>query len=393
MGVGTIAEIKEQGAGQAWLAGVCLCAVACTTDVRNDSAFTGTAGSPTTTATGGPAQGTGGGTTASADGGSGLQDGSSDSALKLDVMGNAEQADDGGEAGCEKVDFLFVVDNSGSMEDEQANLVASFGGFIDTIQQTLMAQDYHIMVVDTDAEALSFSGLSCSNNVCTCTPEPQCCLALCANDGPIVVNPPPTECGGMDCDTYEVPTGCPVTLGAGKAEDPLGALCGIEGDRRYMTDTQADLVSTFECVAIVGAGGDGNERPMEAMANAVTTETAVDGCHEGFLRDDAILVVTFITDEEDEGSVGDPAAWRDGLIAAKGGNEEAVVVLGLLGDPGVPGGVCMDGQADDAPALRTFAESFTHGQWGSVCAPSYNTFFEAAVSSIDTSCNDFDPEG
>lgn len=372
---------------------------ACAADVRDGSAFTGAAGETNPGATDGPSSTSTAGvsTSGQGDGATGVLDGDSvgdDDAIKLDVAGGAEQADDGGDPeGCDKVDFLFVVDNSGSMEDEQVNLVASFGGFIDTIQQTLMAQDYHIMVVDTDAESLSFSGLTCTNNECSCTPEPQCCLALCANDGPIQINPPPTECGGMACDSFELPTGCPVTLGAGKAEDPLGQLCGIEDDRRYMTDSQPDLVSTFECAALVGAGGDGNERPMAAMSAAVTTETAAGGCQEGFLRDDAILVVTFITDEEDGGSSGDPDGWRASLVAAKGGNEEAIVVLGLLGDTATPGAVCADGQADDAVALRTFAESFTHGQWGSVCAPSYNDFFEQAVSVIDTTCNDFDPEG
>jgi hypothetical protein len=58
-----------------------------------------------------------------------------------------------GDQGCEKVDFLFVIDNSGSMLDEQQSLIASFDGFIEAIQGTLMAQDYHIMVVDTDAES------------------------------------------------------------------------------------------------------------------------------------------------------------------------------------------------------------------------------------------------
>ena len=54
------------------------------------------------------------------------------------------------------------------------------------------------------------------------------------------------------------------------------------------------------------------------------------GCNEGFLRDDAILVVTFITDEEDTGSAGNPDSWKQTLVDAKGGNEEAIVVLGLV---------------------------------------------------------------
>src|SRR5204862_5903779 len=34
------------------------------------------------------------------------------------------------ERGCKKIDFLFVIDNSDSMDDEQANLARSFPGFI-----------------------------------------------------------------------------------------------------------------------------------------------------------------------------------------------------------------------------------------------------------------------
>src|SRR5262245_47456344 len=54
-------------------------------------------------------------------------------------------------SGCERVDFLFVVDNSGSMREEQENLARSFPGFVAVLQRSLRARDYHIMVVDTDA--------------------------------------------------------------------------------------------------------------------------------------------------------------------------------------------------------------------------------------------------
>ena len=313
---------------------------------------------------------------------------------KFDVMGGNEgNGDDGGGMGCEKADFLFIIDNSGSMEDEQQNLVQSFPGFISTIQDTLMAQDYHIMAVDTDAESLSFSGLNCVNNVCSCMPEPQCCFALCNGIGPIMINPLPTECGGMDCDLFkDLPEGCPVTLGAGKTNDPLDNPCNFASGKSYMTDNEPDLESAFTCAAKVGAGGDGNERPMEAMTESIGPLLDPGECNEGFLRNDAILVVTFITDEEDEGSMGDIASWKQALVDAKGGNEDAIVVLGLVGDPDVPNGVCND-QADAAPKLRSFAESFTNGQWSSVCAPDYSPFFLDAVDSIDFVCDNFVPPG
>ena len=53
--------------------------------------------------------------------------------------------------GCKKVDFLFVIDNSFSMSLAQDNLRNSFAGFMSVIQDEVDADDFHIMVVDTDA--------------------------------------------------------------------------------------------------------------------------------------------------------------------------------------------------------------------------------------------------
>ena len=91
------------------------------------------------------------------------------------------------EMGCEKVDFLFVIDDSGSMIDEQEQLVASFPGFIDTIQNTLTAQDYRIMVVDT-------KGPTCDCGTTTCAhPDAEDFHPMC-ND--LCVQ----HCGGVGCD-------------------------------------------------------------------------------------------------------------------------------------------------------------------------------------------------
>ena len=61
--------------------------------------------------------------------------------LKLDVgsVGSGGQA-----GGCGNVDFLFVIDNSFSMDQYQTRLVASFPGFVDAIRGALgQAQDYN----------------------------------------------------------------------------------------------------------------------------------------------------------------------------------------------------------------------------------------------------------
>ncbi len=311
--------------------------------------------------------------------------------LDLGMETGTATTDEGSEMGCAKVDFLFVIDNSGSMTEEQMNLATSFPGFIDTIQDTLMAQDYHLMVTDTDAAAIGASSVGIVNGDVTCETDPICCVGICNGVGGVSISPPPNLCNGTPCTDFPLPTGCDATIGSGRDYDQNGDTCNIAGGNRYMLDSQPDLVDTFACAALVGPNGDGLERPMDAMVAAIGDESDAGGCNEGFLRDDAILVVTFITDEDEGGSMGDAAAWKDYLVQAKGGNEEAVVVLGLIADEGFPGGVCTDN--GDAPILRAFAESFTFGQWGSVCEPDYAPFFAAAVAEIDGACDEFVPPG
>ena len=317
----------------------------------------------------------------------------SESGPLLDVFGTGADGQEGmEEAGCEKVDFLFVIDNSGSMTEEQMALVNSFPGFISTISDTLMAQDYHLMVTDTDAASVGSSSISIINGQLQCEPHPNCCMGGCNGIGGVVVNPPPEMCNGEPCANFPIPEGCDHEIGAGKLADPEGNPCGIDGDLRYMLDTQTNLEQTFSCLALVGTGGDGLERPMDATLDAIGVQSGGGGCNEGFLRDDAVLVVTIISDEDDvDQSMGDPASWKQALVDAKGGNEEAVVVLALVGDGGAEGGQCPDDV--DAPVLRSFAESFPYGQVGSVCAPDYSPFFVQAVSVIDTACDEFVPVG
>jgi hypothetical protein len=312
--------------------------------------------------------------------------------------GSATNSGGDGTSGCDKVDFLFVVDNSGSMSDEQNFLKGSFPGFIDTIASTLDAQDYHIMAVSTDNGQNTGLSSTCTNGDCSCTPAPTCCQNACGFGG--------STCNGFDCNNLPIGP-CDTVYGSGKQWDEDGNDCMLADGRRYMVDTQVDVAGTFNCIASVGTYGSGDEKPMLSMTEAVS-DPLVDGggCNEAFLRPDAILVVVFITDEEDDniegdGSPGDPQAWYDQLVAYKGGDPNAIVVLGLIGDGDQPNPVCTPGAdpnnggngAEDSPRLRAFTELFPHGSVGSVCASDYTPFFQDAVSIIDTTCDEFVPPG
>lgn len=323
---------------------------------------------------------------------------------KFDVgMGMASSnPDDGDGSGCDKVDFLFVIDNSGSMGDEQNNLISSFPLFIDTIEQTLdQAQDYHIMALDIDAwvyEGCEFA----------CNPPAQCQDAMgncnlfacleCASGLPCGLDP------SYQCGTT-TPMECEDVLGAGVTYPRGGGSsnqdCNFSTGARYMDSSEPDLASAFSCAAQVGTSSTAlTEKPMEAMVQAVTPGTPAWDCNEGFIRDDAILVVTFITDENDGNgdSSGTAAGWKQALVAAKNGDESAIVVLGLFGDNDQAGGICQDlvdmstDGAEPAPRLREFVNSFgDQGFFGSVCAPNYDDFFMEAVGLIDTTCEEFVP--
>ena len=302
----------------------------------------------------------------------GIADIDTDGGVKLDMNVQADLPP-GEESGCEKIDFLFVIDSSGSMADNQANLIASFPGLVTAMTENVAADDWHVMVVDTDGQ---WGGTDCANACMT--------LGFCPDEPAFPCDAPP-------------PGFCDISLGAGEV-GPMGEAasnvdCQLAGGARYIQKAEPDLLSAFSCVAKVGVDGSDAERPMDALLRALDPELEGEGgCNEGFVRDDAILVVTLITDEPDIHSLGDPADWADAVIAAKGGNPDAVVVLGLLPDGELAQPLC-GVEAVLAPRLTAFLELFTASSWASVCEPDYSPFFVEAVSVIGEACDDFVPIG
>lgn len=305
-------------------------------------------------------------------------EGNDDGQIKLDTVGDDEgrsSADDGGgEQGCKAIDFLFVIDNSGSMGDNQSNLVSSFPGFIQKIQATVADVDsYHIMVVKTDEKWND------------CTVECSFFPGLC-------------QFGNINgCDG--APSVCDNTLGAGVnfpiGNDASNQYCNLTGGQRFITPSEPfDLLANrFTCIAKVGTDGSGSERQIESLSAALNPAiNGPGGCNSGFLRDDAVLVITIITDEEDSHSPGTPAAWIEHVVAQKGGDSSGIVVLGLINDTDAVSPVCGT-ESQDPAKIREFVEGFPNRILGSVCEANYAPFFDQAVDLIDTTCDEFDPIG
>ncbi len=293
---------------------------------------------------------------------------------KLDMMieDTDATAEEGENTGCAALDFLFVIDNSGSMGDNQQALIASFPGFIQKIQETVtQADSYHIMVVDTD---------SYWND---CSIECQFFPLMCQFDDVNV------------CDG--VPSVCDATLGGGVnfpvGEDASNQYCELTGGQRYITPAEPfdALPQKFQCIAQVGTDGDSEEKPLQAMTAAVSPEhQGPGGCNTGFLRDDAVLVLTIITDEEDQ-STGTANGLYQNIVAQKGGHPENVVVLGLINDGDLPNPVCPPEAV--VPRLVEFLEYFPNSMRGSICDLNYAPVFEQAVDLINTTCEEYVPIG
>ena len=248
---------------------------------------------------------------------------------------------------CDAVDLLFVIDNSGSMADEQGNLIASVPGFIDGIAERLgVSTDYHVGVVSTDEADFNADG--------------------CQEIGALVTRTGGDLSSDADCGPY------------------------IDGTT-FMTPRD-DLEASFACAARLGIDGNGLERPMDALLSALHPADALMGCNQDFLRDEALLVIVLITDEEDfEDSAGDPVSWYESVVEAKNGDEDRVVVLSLVGHP--KPNDCIPTQwtgmmgAEIATRLLQFTSIFPYGYVGDICSADYEPFFAEATEHIDTVCS------
>mgnify|MGYP003956158765 CR=1 FL=1 len=311
----------------------------------------------TTTGAGGMASGTGGMDTGSggmASGAGGMTAATSGTGM----MTSTATTGGGGELGCQKIDFLFVVDNSHSMWNNQLSLISSFPGFMNTIKNTLpVNQDFHVMVTDTDGWGR-----------CNINKSPKACKK-----------------SHSVCDDYICNASfgaCDMTMGAGVIH-PAGKgasnkVCNLQGGKRYIQNSEPDLTYAFSCIAQVGKAGAKKERPMEAMMAAVSPElNAPNGCNEGFLRDDALLVVTFITDEFGN-DAGVPLDWYNALVTAKNGDASSVVVIGF------------SPHKKNAKLVKFVDLWGKSGIHGPVKTSNFDAVFNTAVSKIDEACIDFE---
>ncbi len=284
--------------------------------------------------------------------------------------------------GCKgKVDLLFVISRVGSMVSEQEQLLASFPGFINTIEEKLEGFDVHIMTANPDAY---WPGWTCESKACVGEESwPNC--GKNAED--------------YICGTFaEMMTPCDEELGAGLIFNAGGyaanKLCELQGGNRYIVSGQPDMPDAFECIAKVGASG-GAPFLGDAMIAALSDKlNGPSGCNEGFLREDALLVVVFVSDKKDFSKTHAKAQY-EAILAAKG-DPSAVVMLSVEnylleeGEPYPPPSCAYN--ASGAHIFEDLFSKFPYHAFGDTCAPSYAPFFDTAVDKISEACGSFIPQ-
>jgi hypothetical protein len=194
------------------------------------------------------------------------------------------------------VDILFVIDNSGSMSEEQRTLAANFESFIGVLEQPLVDASYRIGITTTDngnpwcsgsgPEAGALRMTSCRSRPTEfvfggATPvdaTQEACYDIC-----------PEEWANIEIQPSEV---------AGQDEaQPRPWLERIGG--RTNLPEGLSTVQAFQCMGPQGIDGCGFESHLESMWKALARTQQDEDPSYGFIREGAILSVVHVTDEED----------------------------------------------------------------------------------------------
>jgi hypothetical protein len=176
-----------------------------------------------------------------------------------------------------QTDILFVIDDSGSMSDNQANLAANLGAFIDTLAASPVQNEFRIGVTNTSVEEFTVtatSGQAYTAGPASGKPYPRGAILAVAQASNGTVIP-----GDFVYDLAAYPQS------------------GGWGGNRLLDAGVASLRTDFRANALVGTRGSGREQPFRAARHALTTRLA--DANAAFLRPGARLAVFFLTDEDD----------------------------------------------------------------------------------------------
>jgi hypothetical protein len=166
------------------------------------------------------------------------------------------------------LDIVFMIDNSGSMREEQANLSRNFPVFINALESLPEGlPNVHVGVLSSDLGAGRFAGTAVEG-----------CTRLGGDGG---VFQAVARGNGGSC------AGAPTT----------GNFLSANGATQNFSGNISDALS---CIADLGTRGCGFEHQLGSIWRALGGgDGGVPAQNAGFLRDGALLAIVLVTDEDD----------------------------------------------------------------------------------------------
>ncbi len=293
-----------------------------------------------------------------------FSEGTDSGASRVDARsGPNEFADARPQEPCSAVDIVFVVDDSGSMRHERDNLRSNFPGFINALDAFRTsagdALDYRVAVTSTTVDYVYI------------------------DRRPIIGD---------------------IRIEVDGAHGEFQQDCGMTAP--WLERGDADIAGKFSCIADLPAANGLLEMPLKATELALTTQASA--ANAGFLRDDALLAVVILTDEDDcsrddtefvlDGgsdrctnpdwpelqSIGHYASTLDNVKQGRG--RWAVATIG---------GVCGDDTHDPRPAVRLqnlVGEAGDNGVFLSICGGGDLTGpLNQALTTFEAACEALPP--
>jgi hypothetical protein len=245
-----------------------------------------------------------------------------------------------------KVDILFVIDDSGSMGEEQGALAANFEALVEQLESIEVGADYRIGITTTDnphpwcfdatAQLGALQMRTCLSHIDDFVfgeddRRDEACRTRC-----------PAELEGL--------TPVPTALEDG---GPLAPRPWLE--RSDLATNVPEGITTAQALACwgpQGLKGCGYEAPLEAVLAAFARSEDDGDPAAGFLRDDALLQVVIVTDEVDCSIApgGEDAFDPDGSRALWGGSEGQSAPSAVCWRAGTACQSLPDGRTECVPA-------------------------------------------
>lgn len=186
----------------------------------------------------------------------------------------------------DKVDILFVIDNSGSMADNQANVASNFSSFISQFASRNLK--FQIGVVSTDAYKVNWTSPTSYTFASGTT-------------------------GHWDCSSYTPVTNCPYN---GISNGGAGTLLHKTANSKILTPETTNYVTQFQQNILLGTKGSGAEQGLISTMLALSpARTQVGAWNNEFVRDGAYLAVILVSDEDEGVSATNTDYLRDSAAA------------------------------------------------------------------------------